>query len=68
VDHLGVRDAELVQYVFEHVRGSGGGQCEDRRLARSVRACRDLPGQHLFQYAVTTASRLSYIHPRVIDS
>ncbi|MFO0850635.1 MAG: DNA topoisomerase IB [Gemmataceae bacterium] len=23
----------------------------DRRLARIVRACRDLPGQHLFQYA-----------------
>ena len=25
-------------------------QVSDRRLARIVRACRDLPGQHLFQY------------------
>jgi DNA topoisomerase I len=39
--------------VFEY-RGKGGKQhrvsLRDRRLARIVRSCKELPGQHLFQY------------------
>ena len=37
-----------------HFKGKSGKQWRlkvtDRRVAKTVRACRDLPGQHLFQY------------------
>jgi DNA topoisomerase-1 len=50
-DHVSFRGGEL-RLRF---RGKSGVWHDravgDRRLARIVRACRDLPGQHLFQYA-----------------
>jgi DNA topoisomerase I len=46
-------DFEGVRLIFEY-RGKGGKQhrisLRDRRLARIVRSCQELPGQHLFQY------------------
>jgi len=48
--HATVRGAR----IKFHFRGKSGKQhvveVEDRRLARIVRACQDLPGQELFQY------------------
>ena len=48
--HVDFAGAEL---VFEY-RGKGGRQhrisLRDRRLARIVRSCQEIPGQHLFQY------------------
>jgi DNA topoisomerase I len=48
--HVDFAGAEL---VFEY-RGKGGRRhrtsLRDRRLARIVRSCQELPGQHLFQY------------------
>jgi DNA topoisomerase-1 len=48
--HVDVDGAEL---VFEY-RGKSGRQhrisLRDRRLARIVRSCQEIPGQHLFQY------------------
>jgi DNA topoisomerase I len=48
--HVTVRGAE-VKFSF---RGKGGKEHEvefrDRRLARLVRACQEIPGQELFQY------------------
>jgi DNA topoisomerase-1 len=44
---------EGAKLVFEY-RGKGGKMhrisLKDRRLARIVRSCQELPGQHLFQY------------------
>ena len=44
---------EGAKLIFEY-RGKGGKQhrisLRDRRLARIVRSCQELPGQHLFQY------------------
>ena len=41
------------EIIFEY-RGKGGRQhrisLRDRRLARIVRSCQEIPGQHLFQY------------------
>ena len=49
--HVRVEDGDRVRFRF---RGKGGKVHEialtDRRLARVVRSCRDLPGQELFQY------------------
>jgi DNA topoisomerase I len=49
-DHVAIEGSEV---VFEF-RGKSGKEheivIEDRRLARLVRACQDLPGQRLFQY------------------
>ena len=46
-------DFEGARLIFEY-RGKGGKQhrisLRDRRLARIVRSCQELPGQHLFQY------------------
>ena len=46
-------DFEGTKLVFEY-QGKGGKlhriSLRDRRLARIVRSCRELPGQHLFQY------------------
>jgi DNA topoisomerase I len=51
--------------VFEY-RGKGGKlhriSLRDRRLARIVRSCKELPGQHLFQYLDESGER------RPIDS
>jgi DNA topoisomerase I len=51
--------------VFEY-RGKGGKlhrvSLRDRRLARIVRSCKELPGQHLFQYLDESGE------PRPIDS
>ena len=48
--HVNVRGAEL-RFLF---RGKSGKQwnlsVRDRRVARVVRDCQDLPGQHLFEY------------------
>jgi DNA topoisomerase-1 len=48
--HVGFAGAEI---IFEY-RGKGGKRhrisLRDRRLARIVRSCQELPGQHLFQY------------------
>jgi DNA topoisomerase-1 len=48
--HVDFAGAEL---IFEY-RGKGGRQhrisLRDRRLARIVRSCQEIPGQHLFQY------------------
>jgi DNA topoisomerase I len=48
--HVDFAGAEL---IFEY-RGKGGRRhrisLRDRRLARIVRSCQELPGQHLFQY------------------
>jgi DNA topoisomerase I len=48
--HVDFAGAKL---IFEY-RGKGGRQhrisLRDRRLARIVRSCQELPGQHLFQY------------------
>jgi DNA topoisomerase-1 len=44
-----------------HFRGKSGKEHEvdlqDRRLARIVKQCRDLPGQHLFQYVDESGQR-----------
>ncbi len=44
-------DASAIRFVF---RGKSGKEhhitLQDRRLARIVKACRDIPGQELFQY------------------
>lgn len=49
-DHVAVNGSEV---IFEF-RGKSGKDHEiaitDRRLARLVQACQELPGQHLFQY------------------
>ena len=46
-------DFEGTRLIFEY-RGKGGKRhrisLRDRRLARIVRSCQELPGQHLFQY------------------
>ena len=46
-------DFEGATLIFEY-RGKGGKRhrisLRDRRLARIVRSCQELPGQHLFQY------------------
>jgi DNA topoisomerase-1 len=48
--HVKVRGAEL-RFLF---RGKSGKQwslsVRDRRVARVIRECQDLPGQHLFEY------------------
>ena len=48
--HVDFAGAEL---IFEY-RGKGGRRhrisLRDRRLARIVRSCQEIPGQHLFQY------------------
>src|SRR5690606_28521273 len=59
--HVAVRGTTL-RFVF---RGKSGKQhsisVDDRRLARIVKRCRDLPGQELFQY-------LDRGHRRKVDS
>jgi DNA topoisomerase-1 len=46
-------DFDGARLIFEY-RGKGGKRhrisLRDRRLARIVRSCQELPGQHLFQY------------------
>jgi DNA topoisomerase I len=46
-------DFDGAEMIFEY-RGKGGKQhrisLRDRRLARIVRSCQEVPGQHLFQY------------------
>jgi DNA topoisomerase I len=46
-------DFDGAKLIFEY-RGKGGKRhrisLRDRRLARIVRSCQELPGQHLFQY------------------
>jgi DNA topoisomerase I len=48
------------ELVFEY-RGKGGKlhriSVRDRRLARIVRSCKELPGQHLFQYLDESGER-----------
>jgi DNA topoisomerase I len=55
--HVELEGATL---VFEY-RGKGGKlhrvSLRDRRLARIVRSCQELPGQHLFQYIDTEGQR-----------
>ena len=57
--HVDVEGAEL---VF-HFRGKGGKAWRvgvaDRRLAKIVRSCQELPGQHLFQYVDEAGERRS---------
>ena len=67
--HVHVRGAEL-RFAF---RGKSGKQWDlsirDRRVARVIRDCQDLPGQHLFEYrngdgtvhAVTSADVNTYL-------
>ena len=49
--HVKVIGGSKVRFIF---RGKSGVEHEleldDRRLARIVKQCRDLPGQELFQY------------------
>jgi DNA topoisomerase-1 len=55
--HAKVRGAKL---SLEYLGKSGKMQrltIEDARLARIVRRCQDLPGQHLFQYVDDTGER-----------
>jgi DNA topoisomerase-1 len=53
-------DLGNVKLVFEY-RGKGGKlhriSLRDRRLARIVRSCKELPGQHLFQYLDESGER-----------
>jgi DNA topoisomerase-1 len=53
-------EASAVRFVF---RGKSGKEhhitLHDRRLARIVKVCRDLPGQELFQYIDTRGRRRS---------
>jgi len=53
-------EASAIRFVF---RGKSGKEhvvtLHDRRLARVVRACRDLPGQELFQYIDARGKRRS---------
>jgi DNA topoisomerase-1 len=55
--HVAVRGAEL---MF-HFKGKGGKEWRidvaDRRLAKIVGSCRELPGQHLFQYVDEAGER-----------
>jgi DNA topoisomerase I len=55
--HVDLGDMKL---VFEY-RGKGGKlhriSLRDRRLARVVRSCKELPGQHLFQYLDESGER-----------
>jgi DNA topoisomerase-1 len=55
--HVDFAGAEL---IFEY-RGKGGRRhrtsLRDRRLARIVRSCQELPGQHLFQYVDAEGER-----------
>jgi DNA topoisomerase I len=55
--HVDLGDVKL---VFEY-RGKGGKlhriSLRDRRLARIVRSCKELPGQHLFQYLDESGER-----------
>jgi DNA topoisomerase-1 len=55
--HVDLGDVKL---VFEY-RGKGGKlhriSLRDQRLARIVRSCKELPGQHLFQYLDESGER-----------
>jgi DNA topoisomerase IB len=54
-----------------HFRGKSGIQHElridDRRIARIVQHCQDLPGQHLFQYVADDGSRCAVDSGQVND-
>jgi DNA topoisomerase-1 len=66
-DHVAVNGNAL---VFEF-RGKSGKEHEivvkDRRLARLVQACQELPGQHLFQYLDETGAVCSLSSTQVND-
>lgn len=48
--HVDVDGAKL-RFVFKGKSGKSWNlQVKDRRIARIVKACQDVPGQHLFQY------------------
>jgi DNA topoisomerase-1 len=55
-------DFDGAKVIFEY-RGKGGKlhriSLRDRRLARIVRSCQELPGQHLFQYIDESGERQS---------
>ena len=67
--HVKVDGAEM-RFVFKGKSGKQWNlQLKDRRVAKVVKACQDLPGQHLFQYldengerqAVTSADVNAYL-------
>jgi DNA topoisomerase-1 len=55
-----VAGANGLQFEFEGKSGKRWRlKVSDRRVARIVKACQDLPGQHLFQYLSDTGDRQS---------
>lgn len=67
--HVKIEGAEM-RFVFKGKSGKQWNlQVKDRRVAKVVKACQDLPGQHLFQYldengerqAVTSADVNAYL-------
>ena len=49
-EHVDVNGSQL-RFEFKGKSGKNWNlQVKDRRIARIVRACQELPGQHLFQY------------------
>ena len=55
--HVDVDGAKL-RFVFKGKSGKSWNlQVKDRRIARIVKACQDVPGQHLFQYVDENGER-----------
>ncbi len=55
--HVDVDGAKL-RFVFKGKSGKSWNlQVKDRRIARIVKACQDVPGQHLFQYVDENGQR-----------
>jgi DNA topoisomerase-1 len=55
--HVKVEGSEL-KFAFKGKSGKTWNlKVKDRRVARVVRACQDLPGQHLFQYVDASGER-----------
>jgi DNA topoisomerase-1 len=56
--HVDVDGAKL-RFQFKGKSGKTWAlQVQDRRIARIVKACQDVPGQHLFQYVDETGARV----------
>jgi DNA topoisomerase-1 len=56
--HVDVDGAKL-RFQFKGKSGKTWAlQVQDRRIARIVKACQDVPGQHLFQYIDETGTRV----------
>jgi DNA topoisomerase-1 len=56
--HVGVNGSEL-RFQFKGKSGKTWNlKVKDRRIAKLVKACQDVPGQHLFQYLDETGARV----------